>query len=297
MKMKETSRGIDKKLYVNNDLGKGVITQILPDREMPMRIADGKNLDIIISPNSVIGRINLGQIHETTINRISEEVYKEMVSKKTDEEAIAVYLEFMKDLLPSRLHDQLKQIEKLKGKKLKTYIDSIKEEGLIYIPQVPFENISRENMSKWYNRYKLNNDYISINGNKVMNPVLTGMQYFLKIKHEPSKKISFTNIRKIGTKTLQPAKAGPEHKAFKSPISSSPNTIGEQESSILMALSKDMYIMKELALLKSSDVKNRDKFLELMYTEDEIKMTDFDTLESIAVTNLDYYLNVIGLKL
>lgn len=295
--MRETSRGIDKKLYVNNNLGKGVITKILPDHEMPIRKKDGKNLDLIFSPNSVIGRINTGQIFEVLMNRIAEEVYEEMFSKNSAEESMSLYLEFLKDLLPKRLHSQIKLLEKLKDKKLLDFIESIKEDGFLYIPQVPFENITFNNISKWYNRYKLTDDYITIKGHDIINPIATGKQLILKLKHEPSKKISYTNVKKFGTKTLQPAKAGNEFKTSKLPNLASPNTLGEQETSILMALSKDMHVLKELAFLKSSDAHNRELMLEKLYDDKEIYLKDFDKLESIAVKNLNYYLNVIGLAL
>lgn len=294
--MSENSRGIDKKLYDNNNLGKSIVTMVLPDDQMPKREIDGKHLDLILSPNSVVGRLNPGQIHETTINRISEEVFKELETKTTYEEKKEFYLEFMKDLLPERLHDQLKFIEKLKDKKLASFFDDISNQGFIYIPQVPFEHMSLDLMSKWYNRYGLENDYVTIDGHRVMNPILTGMQYILKLKHLPEKKMSACNSRKFGSKTLQPAKDS-GLKNNKTAVGSNPNTIGEQETSILMALSNNVHILKELIFLKSSDVKNREIMLEKLFNNDEIKISEFNNLSSIAVKNLNYYLNVIGLTL
>lgn len=276
--------------------GKGVITQILPDEKMPQRKIDGKHLDIILSPNSVIGRINLGQIHETTINRISEEVYKELMTLN-DNQFIELYLEYMKDLLPERLHNQLNQIKKLKDKKLEEFINSIKNDGYLKIPQVPLEAISVEDMSKWYRRYNMNNDKILIEGKESMNPILTGHQYFLKLKHLPFKKLSACNYKKFGVKSLQPSKDTSSFKYHKIPISSSPNTIGEQETAILMALSKDMHILKELIFLKSSDVKNREIMLDRLFDEDLVYQSEFEDMKSISVMNLNYYLNVIGLTL
>lgn len=281
----------------NTHGGKGIITEILPDNEMPIRESDNKPLDIILSPNGVIGRLNIGQIFETTLNRIAEEVYKDLLNQKSNEDFINLYIEFMKDLLPNRLHDQLKQIEKLKDKKLETFINSIKDNGYLLLPQVPFENILFENMKKWYNKYNMNNDYVTIKGKRVKNPILTGSQYILKLKHEPQKKISSTSIRKVGTKSLQPSKAANEYKNYKIATPSTPNTLGEQETAILTALSDNMHVLKELIFLKSADVKNREKFLDKLYDNEEIKLSEFDNLESISVKNLNYYLNVLGLTL
>ena len=294
--MSENSRGIDKKLYDNNNLGKGVVTLILPDDQMPKRKCDDKNLDLIFSPNSVIGRLNPGQIYETTLNRISEEIFKEFISLESVDEKKELYLEFMRDLLPERLHDQLKFVEKLKDKKLNSFIESIEKEGFIRIPQVPFEVIEIDKMAKWYNKYNMTDDIILIDGKETINPILTGYQYILKLKHLPEKKISACNAKKFGSKTLQPAKDN-AIKNNKIAIGSNPNTIGEQENSILMALSQDMHILKELIFLKSSDVKNRETMIERLFDNDEIKLEEFKDMKSIAVRNLNYYLNVIGITL
>lgn len=280
----------------NTHGGKNIVTKILPDHKMPIRKEDGKSLDVIFSPNSVIGRLNIGQILETTLNRISEEVYKEFVSL-SNEDALKLYIDFMKDLLPDRLHNNLNVLSKLKDKKLDKFILSVKESGYIPIIQVPFETIPFDKIKVWYNRYKMTDDIVIIDDKETVNPILTGYQYILKLKHLPEKKISCTSVRKFGSKTLQPSKDTASNKTYKSPISSSPNTLGEQETSILAALSDDMSLLKELIFLKSSDVKNRDLMLEKLFSFDEIKLSDFDNLESIAVTNLNYFLNVIGLTL
>lgn len=45
---------------------KGVISRILPEYDMP-RLADGTPIDLVMSPLSVIARMNLGQVLETTL--------------------------------------------------------------------------------------------------------------------------------------------------------------------------------------------------------------------------------------
>lgn len=75
---------------------KGVISRIVPVEDMPY-MADGTPIDIIISPLSVISRMNLGQLFETYISlaakksgrnvaapvfdRLSEEILFEMIKK------------------------------------------------------------------------------------------------------------------------------------------------------------------------------------------------------------------------
>ncbi len=59
---------------------KGTITKILPDSEMP-KDKDGNAMDIIIDPSSVPGRMNLGQIMETSAANIAEKQGKPYIAK------------------------------------------------------------------------------------------------------------------------------------------------------------------------------------------------------------------------
>lgn len=54
---------------------KGVIVHILPDAEMPQD-AKGRPMDLLLNPNGVVGRMNLGQILETTASKIVEKTGK-----------------------------------------------------------------------------------------------------------------------------------------------------------------------------------------------------------------------------
>ena len=57
---------------------KGIITAIIPDKEMPHR-PDGKPVDTLMNPLGVPGRINLGQVLETAAGKIAKKqgkVYK-----------------------------------------------------------------------------------------------------------------------------------------------------------------------------------------------------------------------------
>lgn len=62
--------GIGDKL--SNRFGnKGVISKVVPVEDMP-HTADGKPIDIVISATSVIGRMNVGQLIETSLGWVSE---------------------------------------------------------------------------------------------------------------------------------------------------------------------------------------------------------------------------------
>lgn len=73
---------------------KGVICRIMPEYDMP-RLADGTPVDLVISPLSVIARMNLGQILETTLGFAGYKLGKKYavpVFEKYSEDQIAAEL-------------------------------------------------------------------------------------------------------------------------------------------------------------------------------------------------------------
>ena len=59
----------------NFHAGKGCLNNIIPYQEMPKIIGSkDEYADIICSPNSVIGRANIGQIYEVHLTDISEKI-------------------------------------------------------------------------------------------------------------------------------------------------------------------------------------------------------------------------------
>lgn len=73
VRTEETARVGDK--IVGRYGNKGVIVHIVPDKEMPQD-AKGRTMDLLLNPNGVVGRMNLGQILETTASRVAEKTGK-----------------------------------------------------------------------------------------------------------------------------------------------------------------------------------------------------------------------------
>lgn len=59
---------------------KGIITQIIPDDEMP-KLKSGRQLQVLMNPTGVPGRTNLGQVLETAAGKIAEKTGKPYVIK------------------------------------------------------------------------------------------------------------------------------------------------------------------------------------------------------------------------
>jgi len=54
---------------------KGIVTQILPDEEMP-HTKDGKHIEVALNPSGVPGRMNVGQLLETAAGKIAQKTGK-----------------------------------------------------------------------------------------------------------------------------------------------------------------------------------------------------------------------------
>jgi DNA-directed RNA polymerase subunit beta len=55
---------------------KGIVSLIVPDKDMPYDKETGKPVDLLLNPASVTSRINLGQVHETIAGKIAEKTGK-----------------------------------------------------------------------------------------------------------------------------------------------------------------------------------------------------------------------------
>ncbi len=73
---------------------KGVISRILPEWDMP-HLADGTPVDVIISPLSILSRMNLGQLFETMLGYIAQTKNWRVVApvfEKIEDDFISTYL-------------------------------------------------------------------------------------------------------------------------------------------------------------------------------------------------------------
>lgn len=73
---------------------KGVISKILPKYDMPY-LKDGTPVDVLLSPLSVLSRMNLGQLYETILGLIGEE--------KGEKYALPVFEKLAEDLIKKEL--------------------------------------------------------------------------------------------------------------------------------------------------------------------------------------------------
>lgn len=101
----------------NRHGGKGIVTMILPDHEMP-HTKDGKPIHALLNPAGVPGRINVGQVFETAAAKVAEKTGKTYVVDNFNPK-IKDQLEHIKGQLKTHgLSDQEEVIEPLTGHSL-----------------------------------------------------------------------------------------------------------------------------------------------------------------------------------
>lgn len=275
---------------------KGLVTKIVPDSEMPTT-ADGRVADIGFNVNSVIGRLNLGQINEVLVNKIGEKVAKLILETKD----INHYTEFLSNFIDEYQINTIKKLLETDESK-ESLIEDIRNIGLVK-PIIPFTQIKLEEMKEMLDKYEVSiNEEMYVNGRKLDNEVLFGKLYIIKLKHEPDKKMSYSSFNKVSDKTLQPTKDQNSYKKNKSINTFNPSSIAEMELSALLVLPKKSFL-KESIYLKSSDYEARMQFLKKsLYakTESGVSIKDFTKeteFNHLSMTALNHFLPVIGIEL
>jgi DNA-directed RNA polymerase subunit beta' len=95
---------------------KGIITKIIPDHEMPTT-KDGQSTHILLNPAGIPGRLNLGQVLETSAAKIAEKTGKQYHTQNFDGSADQTD-KLRKDLADHGIEDKEDIFDPTTGKKL-----------------------------------------------------------------------------------------------------------------------------------------------------------------------------------
>jgi DNA-directed RNA polymerase subunit beta' len=155
----------------NRHGGKGVVSVVVPDEEMP-RNAQGEPLEIIVSPMGVPGRINLGQVLETLLGKVAH--------AKGTHYAIDNFQ-----------HENGKKIVQVDG-----HYRSVKGEGgairKVWVKphtrEIGYQEIVKEALKQ--NNIDDTEELFDPATGKSFGKVLTGYQYFIKLTHQVDKKMA-----------------------------------------------------------------------------------------------------------
>lgn len=251
--------------------GKGVVSLILPDHEMP-QTEDGRYADVVSNTLGVIGRMNPSQNYEHELNYAASEILRTSTNVSEFKHKIMKFLYIASPKLAE-------YIDGLSGIEASMYLEEMYNKETIYIHQPPFfDNITLDKLEKIMVEFGIEKTKFK----DIQSPLIFGKIYFVKLKHEPQKKFS---VRSTGTTNLldTPHKSNEKQKRGNAPFNTNPVRFGEQEFYNLQLLAKPE-IQHEFIKHYASETSERQNLLEDLLTKDIDDIFEFTRNES-SLTN------------
>lgn len=305
--------------------GKGVVSMILPDEDMPhyKRWGEWHPVEAIYNSSTIINRLNPGQSFETEITYIGEKLleyiggfwYPAMQHDTSyggdfeipdildkSEKLIYDYLYIINSSYADAYRDM---VEHMSYDERKYEMGRFLESGDIHIEIIPMQNngMSIDILSELYARFNFPEEYLRVkikdsNGNPkyVMThrPLIVGKKYITRMKQLADEKFSAvslasTNIRGENTKTKA-------NKLHISPIAKTPVRMGSMETSELMQLDPESTV-EAIMLLSTSPIARRSikKLLIGNPFDRNIELDENAKSRNVEIANA--YLKCLGLKL
>ena len=173
----------------NRHGNKGVINLIVPDEEMPK--VNNRPVDVIFSALSIPSRMNLGQLMEQLLAKITkkvEAVYKALYRKGKKAEANRLLIQYLTEVDKRETFKALyKQLENID-------IYPLIEKYGLSIVQRPFNSLSIKEIKALAEKYKVSElEEVEIDGHKQL--VNVGYQYILKLEHTTKSKVTGAHLQ------------------------------------------------------------------------------------------------------
>lgn len=214
--------------------GKGVLSVIYDDEDMPIN-DEGIRADLIVGPESVVNRMNCGQLYTMFINMCMHKVICNIRNMNNVNMEYDHVLEFINRVNPEYL--KIIQACHQSDKDRINFVSGIKQEDKLIIVCPPFLNTLTidwvDEMVKLYNIKSTPVEYNLRDGNgnlirrvRTINPVHIGKNYLYilcKIPHARSAGMSYVNQFQI------PVRIKTKRHKSQSPIGLVPIRLGEDE--------------------------------------------------------------------
>jgi hypothetical protein len=288
---KRNKLGVGSKI-TNRYGGKGVISKIKPDAEMPAT-EDGRRADLVINSLGVVNRLNPAQLFESELNFIADKVAVQM-REMDDGMAYGYMVAFLDTVSPAQADWMRENLDEETIAELVAEIKSGKEP--IYIHQPPFfGNVSLEKLALAYENFGVEKEkFVGIE-----EPLVLGTNYYMKLRHEPSSKMSARSAKHLSiggvpTKNSRGVRTNTEHH------STTPIRLGEQELQNLLIANAPDELKRFLRIYATDDVSREGAIAELLtrpdpFSSDRIEPRGSGSTRPVA--GLKALLEAVGLKL
>lgn len=191
--------------HYNCQLGKGVLSAIVPKEQMPMT-EDGEYADLIMNSSTMYNRENPYQLIEMSLTRIIQQILRYIdKSNITPDEGFDIIIRFIRHCNPSQA-DELQNWVSMYNEDDKAFLlQSLILDDYMYITVETMKNVMTiDDLSDIYKDFPfLHQTPISVcitdsNGNirRVIarRPVVMGKEYILRLKQYAEEKFSATSL-------------------------------------------------------------------------------------------------------
>lgn len=288
--------------------GKGVVSTIVPDDQMP-KLPNGKPVGIIKNKSTMYGRENPGQNFEMSCTFVGDCIVDKIKSEiMTPEMAMDMIMRYIKIVSPSQykeLKDYIDFMLPLDPNTIRFYVDSVIRDDGIFVDALPitenFDIYKLDSLYKefpWIQKCKLEVPVKDSNGNirwvKSRNGFVSGRLYHTRMKQYAEEKFSVTSL--AATTLTNENTRSHASKNYKEVFSDTPIKFGQMESDQFANMGTD-YVVTNLMIHSSSPHARRST--EEMYTGDpfnvDIRLDEYSS--SRPVEKLNAFLKTIGLRL
>ena len=220
--------------------GKGVVSFILPDNEMPIIAHNRQPVDILFNSCTCVGRLNPGQMFETSTTFIGKRLIDFILLNVLDvDEALDLVREYMQ-LTGTQMSEFLEDLTDPNNSDFvkESYLNSIVNDKGIILSLEPISNsMTIDQLAKIYDEFPWAKQYEMImpikdsNGRirytKSRRPMTVGNKYIYRLKQYGEDKfsatsLSATNIRNLNTRSKA-------NKQYKAPYTTTPIRLGDME--------------------------------------------------------------------
>lgn len=201
----------------NRHGGKGVITKILPDKLMP-HMEDGTPIEVIYPNLCVIGRMNVGQLHELAASKlmmkatqILEELYKKNAGRTAIENFIIDLYQTMDGTDNKMYSSKIAQnLRSMNSSEFDKYVkDSISSKLKLLV--APFQGDSIDQILTARDKFGVKfAEYLTIPelgpNARTQYPVACGIMYFQRLEQIAELKSHARNVGRVVKTTLNPTR-------------------------------------------------------------------------------------------
>ena len=186
--------------------GKGVVSKIVPDENMPKVGKDKEPVDLIFNSYTMYGRQNPGQTFEVAINHVSHTILKYIKENNLDiNQAFDMILQFVDLVVPEQGADMRNMINYMAPDQKMFFLESIMQDGEIQISTKPIsDSYDIDRLRNLYHAFPfVQHEEIMVprydsNGkimfSKARRKVIVGKEYIFRLKQFAEEKFSATSL-------------------------------------------------------------------------------------------------------